>query len=129
MSEHTPLTEAEREALWEAIERAFLDTTTWSKAAEDEIEHTVERILTDRTSTATAGLHPCSGCGLELDGDDPNDTGPTWDCVNFTEPATCLSAGVTETARCARCRLRLLMAQETVRLAAASTTEDQDGHP
>jgi hypothetical protein len=48
------------------------------------------------------------------------DTGPTWDCVNFTEPATCLSAGVTETARCGRCRLRLLMAQYTVRLAGAT---------
>lgn len=25
------------------------------------------------TPTVENGLHPCAGCGLELDGDDPND--------------------------------------------------------
>ena len=44
--------------------------------------------------------------------------GAEWDCFNFTEPVTCLSAGVTVTARCGRCRLRLTLAEETVRLAA-----------
>lgn len=39
------LTDAEREALWEAIERAYLDTTTWDREVEDNIEHVVEAIL------------------------------------------------------------------------------------
>jgi len=42
------LTEQERELLWEAIERAFLDTTTWDRASEDAIEAAVERIVDAR---------------------------------------------------------------------------------
>lgn len=42
------LTEAEQTMLWEAIERAFLDTTAWSREVEDEIDRTVERIVAER---------------------------------------------------------------------------------
>lgn len=48
------LSEGEREALWEAIERAFLDTTTYSRESEDEIERAVERILATRLAAVRA---------------------------------------------------------------------------
>lgn len=44
------LGEGEREALWDAIEGAFLDTTTWGREAEDRIDSTVERIIAARTT-------------------------------------------------------------------------------
>lgn len=42
------LSDAEREALWESIERAFLDTTTFDRPSEDAIDATVERIIAAR---------------------------------------------------------------------------------
>ncbi len=73
------------------------------------------------------GVSKCS-CGLQLHGmphdyrlhlaDEITEGRPTtWDCDNFTEPTTCLSAGVSEAGRCGRCVLRLALARETVRLA------------
>lgn len=43
-------------------------------------------------------------------------TEPGWDCDNFTEPTTCLSARASEAGRCSRCRLRLMLAEKTVAL-------------
>ena len=55
------LTEAERDALWEAIERAFLDTTTWNREVENEIDRTVERIIAGRTRVSPPAA--CPDCG------------------------------------------------------------------
>jgi hypothetical protein len=46
---NAPLTEQERDWLWESIERAFLDTTTYSRESESDIERAVERIIAGRT--------------------------------------------------------------------------------
>jgi hypothetical protein len=48
------LSEQEREALWDAIERAFLDTTTWDRASEEFIDDAVERVLADRLAAHEA---------------------------------------------------------------------------
>jgi len=50
----TGLTDSEREALWDAIERAFLDTTTWDRASEDAIDDAVEALLADRLAAHEA---------------------------------------------------------------------------
>jgi hypothetical protein len=49
------LSAEETDALWAAIERAFLDTSTFSRASEDELETTVARIVAARV--AHAGWH------------------------------------------------------------------------
>ena len=45
------LTEAECDVLWTAIESAFLDLTTYSRASEDAIEAAVERIIAGRLAS------------------------------------------------------------------------------
>ena len=48
------LTEQDREALWDSIERAFLDTTTWSRAAEEFIDEVVEAIVARHRAEAAS---------------------------------------------------------------------------
>lgn len=48
------LSEAERSQLWDAIERAYLDPTTYSRESEDAIEAAVEHILTSRLAARDA---------------------------------------------------------------------------
>jgi hypothetical protein len=80
---HT-LTDAEREALAQALWLVGGGDPDWGwanltdenqdhhRAEVDTIAPAVESILADRAAS-TGGLHPCAGCGIELDGDDPSD--------------------------------------------------------